>query len=37
MTGAGFGSGRLRVGIVGGGFMARTHAHAARAAGAQVV
>lgn len=30
-------TGALRVGIVGGGFMARTHAHAARAAGAQVV
>ncbi|WP_345751729.1 Gfo/Idh/MocA family protein [Microbacterium rhizophilus] len=28
--------GGLRVGIVGGGFMARTHAHAARAAGAHV-
>ncbi|WP_267899522.1 Gfo/Idh/MocA family protein [Microbacterium paludicola] len=30
------GSRALRVGIVGGGFMARTHAHAARAAGAEV-
>lgn len=30
------GSGALRAGIIGGGFMARTHAHAARAAGAHV-
>ena len=36
MTGGLPGAG-LRVGIVGGGFMARTHVHAARAAGAQVV
>lgn len=36
MTAAFPGAG-LRVGIVGGGFMARTHAHAARGAGAQVV
>lgn len=35
-AGGAFPGAGLRVGILGGGFMARTHAHAARAAGAQV-